>query len=34
VEYDIWYIDNWSVRLDLVILLQTPIEVLRARNAY
>jgi putative colanic acid biosynthesis UDP-glucose lipid carrier transferase len=34
VEYDIWYVDNWSARLDLVILLQTPIEVLRARNAY
>jgi Undecaprenyl-phosphate glucose phosphotransferase len=34
VEYDIWYIDNWSARLDVVILLQTPIEVLRARNAY
>jgi putative colanic acid biosysnthesis UDP-glucose lipid carrier transferase len=34
VEYDLWYIDNWSVRLDLAILLQTPIEVLRGRNAY
>jgi Undecaprenyl-phosphate glucose phosphotransferase len=34
VEYDLWYIDNWSVQLDLAILLQTPIEVLRARNAY
>ena len=34
VEYDLWYIDNWSLRLDLAILLQTPIEVLRARNAY
>lgn len=34
VEYDIWYIDNWTALLDLVILLQTPIEVLRARNAY
>jgi len=34
VEYDLWYIDNWSVRLDLAILLQTPIEVFRARNAY
>ena len=34
VEYDLWYIDNWSVRLDLTILLQTPIEVLRGRNAY
>jgi putative colanic acid biosynthesis UDP-glucose lipid carrier transferase len=34
VEYDLWYIDNWSLRLDLAILLQTPIEVLRGRNAY
>ena len=34
VEYDLWYIDNWSVRLDVAILLQTPIEVLRGRNAY
>jgi putative colanic acid biosynthesis UDP-glucose lipid carrier transferase len=33
VEYDLWYIDNWSLRLDLGILLQTPIEVLRGRNA-
>jgi len=34
VEYDLWYIDNWSLRLDLTILLHTPIEVLRARNAF
>jgi Undecaprenyl-phosphate glucose phosphotransferase len=34
VEYDLWYIDNWSLRLDLIILLQTPLEVLRGRNAY
>jgi putative colanic acid biosynthesis UDP-glucose lipid carrier transferase len=34
VQYDLWYIDNWSVRLDLAILLRTPIEVLRGRNAY
>jgi putative colanic acid biosynthesis UDP-glucose lipid carrier transferase len=34
VEYDLWYIDNWSVRLDLTILLRTPMEVLRGRNAY
>jgi len=34
VEYDLWYIDNWSLRLDLAILLQTPIEVARARNAF
>jgi Undecaprenyl-phosphate glucose phosphotransferase len=34
VEYDLWYIDNWSLLLDLAILLQTPIELLRGRNAY
>jgi putative colanic acid biosynthesis UDP-glucose lipid carrier transferase len=34
VEHDLWYIDNWSLKLDLVILLQTPLEVLRGRNAY
>ena len=34
VEYDLWYIDNWSVKLDLAILLQTPIEILLGRNAY
>jgi len=34
VEYDLWYIDNWSLRLDLAILLRTPLEVLRGRNAY
>jgi Undecaprenyl-phosphate glucose phosphotransferase len=34
VEHDLWYIDNWSLKLDLVILLQTPLEVLRGENAY
>ena len=34
VQYDLWYIDNWSIRLDLAILLRTPMEVLRGRNAY
>ena len=34
VEYDLWYIDNWSLGLDFSILLRTPIEVLRARNAF
>ncbi|MBR0718458.1 exopolysaccharide biosynthesis polyprenyl glycosylphosphotransferase [Bradyrhizobium liaoningense] len=33
VQYDLWYIDNWSLRLDLGILLRTPVEVLRGRNA-
>jgi putative colanic acid biosysnthesis UDP-glucose lipid carrier transferase len=34
VEHDLWYIDNWSLKLDLAVLLQTPLEVLRGRNAY
>lgn len=34
VELDIWYIDNWSLRLDLQIMVMTAIEVLRKRNAY
>ncbi len=34
VEYDLWYIDNWQLGLDFVILMQTPLEVLRGRNAY
>ncbi|SDS99367.1 undecaprenyl-phosphate glucose phosphotransferase [Bradyrhizobium canariense] len=34
VEHDLWYIDNWNLKLDLVILLQTPLEVLRGENAY
>ncbi|WP_374544544.1 exopolysaccharide biosynthesis polyprenyl glycosylphosphotransferase [Rhodoblastus sp.] len=34
VEYDLWYVDNWSLMLDFTILIQTPIEVMRARNAY
>lgn len=34
VERDLWYIDNWSFRLDFAILLQTVTEVLRCRNAY
>ncbi|KGT78767.1 exopolysaccharide biosynthesis polyprenyl glycosylphosphotransferase [Bradyrhizobium japonicum] len=34
VTYDLWYIDNWSLQLDLAILLRTPMEVLRSRNAF
>lgn len=34
VEHDLWYIDNWSVWLDLAILLWTPIEMVRGHNAY
>jgi lipopolysaccharide/colanic/teichoic acid biosynthesis glycosyltransferase len=34
VDFDLWYINNWSVGLDLLILLRTFAEVLRRRNAY
>lgn len=34
VQYDLWYVDNWSLRLDLAIMMRTPLEVLRARNAW
>jgi Undecaprenyl-phosphate glucose phosphotransferase len=34
VEYDLWYIDNWSFGLDFSIMLLTAVEVLRGRNAY
>ncbi|MBV9559035.1 MAG: undecaprenyl-phosphate glucose phosphotransferase [Bradyrhizobium sp.] len=34
VEYDLWYIDNWSLSLDIAILLRTPIELIRGHNAY
>lgn len=34
VEHDIFYIDNWSIGLDLRILLMTAIVVLRGNNAY
>jgi putative colanic acid biosynthesis UDP-glucose lipid carrier transferase len=34
IEYDLWYIDNWSLSLDIAILLWTPIELIRGHNAY
>jgi undecaprenyl-phosphate galactose phosphotransferase/putative colanic acid biosynthesis UDP-glucose lipid carrier transferase len=34
VQLDLWYIDNWSIWLDLLILIRTAFEVLRKRNAY
>ena len=34
VEYDLWYIDNWSVRLDILIIFRTSLELMRGRNAY
>ena len=34
VEFDVWYIDNWSFHLDFAIMLRTVIEIIRGRNAY
>jgi Undecaprenyl-phosphate glucose phosphotransferase len=34
VKLDLWYINNWSLRLDFLILIKTVFEVLRKRNAY
>jgi Undecaprenyl-phosphate glucose phosphotransferase len=34
LDFDLWYINNWSVGLDLVIMVRTLLEVLRPRNAY
>jgi putative colanic acid biosysnthesis UDP-glucose lipid carrier transferase len=34
VEYDLWYIDNWSLSLDIAILVWTPMELIRSHNAY
>jgi putative colanic acid biosynthesis UDP-glucose lipid carrier transferase len=34
VEYDLDYLRNWSLRLDLNIIFRTALVVLRDRNAY
>jgi putative colanic acid biosysnthesis UDP-glucose lipid carrier transferase len=34
VEHDLWYIDNWSLRLDFTILFLTPLEILWSRHAF
>ncbi len=34
VKLDLWYINNWSLWLDLLILIKTAFEILRKRNAY
>ncbi|RTL65963.1 MAG: undecaprenyl-phosphate glucose phosphotransferase, partial [Hyphomicrobiales bacterium] len=34
VECDIYYIENWSVLLDLYILFRTPFSLLSTDNAY
>ncbi len=34
VEHDLYYIENWSVLLDLYILARTPFALLETKNAY
>ncbi|WFU84455.1 undecaprenyl-phosphate glucose phosphotransferase [Bradyrhizobium sp. CIAT3101] len=34
IALDLWYIDNWSVVLDIRIILRTVFELVRAQNAY
>jgi exopolysaccharide biosynthesis polyprenyl glycosylphosphotransferase len=34
VEHDLYYIDNWSVFLDIYILIKTPFSLLSTDNAY
>ncbi|ALK09081.1 undecaprenyl-phosphate glucose phosphotransferase [Blastochloris viridis] len=34
VEHDLYYIENWSVMFDLLILLKTPLALLKSENAY
>ncbi|MGP9810896.1 undecaprenyl-phosphate glucose phosphotransferase [Rhodopseudomonas sp. NSM] len=34
VEFDLYYIENWSVLFDLFILLKTPWALLKGENAY
>jgi len=34
VEFDLYYIENWSVLFDTYILLKTPIALLKTENAY
>jgi exopolysaccharide biosynthesis polyprenyl glycosylphosphotransferase len=33
-KYDLWYIENWSILLDIKILLRTFLRVINDRNAY
>jgi putative colanic acid biosynthesis UDP-glucose lipid carrier transferase len=34
VKFDLWYIDNWSLRVDLRILFMTVTEIIFGENAY
>jgi putative colanic acid biosynthesis UDP-glucose lipid carrier transferase len=34
IEYDLFYIENWSIWFDLRIILLTAWQVVKSRNAY
>jgi Undecaprenyl-phosphate glucose phosphotransferase len=34
IELDLWYINNWSLTLDIQIVAKTLVELIRHRNAY
>ena len=34
IEHDLEYIENWSLLLDLYILVKTPLSLLKTENAY
>ncbi|MGY4344964.1 lipopolysaccharide/colanic/teichoic acid biosynthesis glycosyltransferase [Bradyrhizobium sp. GM7.3] len=34
VEYDLWYINNWSLWLDIIIMAQTAVVSVRLTNAH
>jgi undecaprenyl-phosphate galactose phosphotransferase/putative colanic acid biosynthesis UDP-glucose lipid carrier transferase len=34
IELDLWYIDNWSLWLDLRTVVRTCVEVFKTPNAY
>jgi lipopolysaccharide/colanic/teichoic acid biosynthesis glycosyltransferase len=34
IELDVWYIDHWSLGLDLKILLKTPALLFKGENVY
>jgi len=34
IKYDLWYIDNWSLKNDFKIILMTVTEIIDGKNAY
>jgi lipopolysaccharide/colanic/teichoic acid biosynthesis glycosyltransferase len=34
IKHDLYYIENWSIGLDLKILMRTVLEVFKSRAAY